>query len=180
MGRLFMFRTISLLSTLPFERPRNTSAPQMASSSVCMSLRSVAKRRFCSVRFGRSEVITPWLSSITMFSLSAPKAMYILVHEMAAAPAPLTTIFTSSIFFPATSSALSSPAADMIAVPCWSSCITGMSSSSFRRRSISKHSGALMSSRLMPPNVGAIAFTASMNLSGSFSFTSMSKASTPP
>ena len=50
----------------------------------------------------------------------------------------------------------------------------------FRLSSITKHSGALMSSRLMPPNVGAIAFTASMNLSGSFSFTSMSKASTPP
>ena len=38
----------------------------------------------------------------------------------------------------------SNPALEMMAVPCWSSCITGMSNSSFRRRSISKHSGALM------------------------------------
>ena len=58
-------------------------------------------------------------------------------------------------------------------------CITGISSSSFSRRSISKHSGALMSSRLIPPNVGAIALTASINLSGSFSFTSISNTSMP-
>lgn len=63
--------------------------------------------------------------------------------------------------------ALSIAAVEMTAVPCWSSCITGMSSSSLSRRSISKHSGALMSSRLMPPNVGAIAFTVRMNASGS-------------
>ena len=115
-----------------------------------------------------------------MFSCVAPKASYSFVHEMAAAPAPFTTIFTSSIFFPATSRAFSKPAAEIIAVPCWSSCITGISSSSFKRRSISKHSGALMSSRLMPPKVGAIALTASINFSGSFSFTSMSKTSMPP
>ena len=57
--------------------------------------------------------------------------------------------------------------------------MTGISSSSFRRRSISKHSGALMSSRLIPPKVGAIAFTAAINFSGSFSSTSMSKTSMP-
>ena len=47
------------------------------------------------------------------------------------------------------------PAAAMIAVPCWSSWNTGMSISSRRRCSMMKHSGALMSSRLMPPKVGA-------------------------
>ena len=46
-----------------------------------------------------------------------------------------------------------------IAVPCWSSWKTGMSSSARSRRSISKQRGAEMSSRLMPPNVGATAFT---------------------
>ncbi len=65
----------------------------------------------------------------------------------------------------------------MIAVPCWSSCITGMSSSLTSLRSISKHSGALMSSRLIPPKVGAIAFTASTNSSTSVLSTSMSKTS---
>ena len=52
------------------------------------------------------------------------------------------------------SSALIRPAAAMIAVPCWSSWNTGMVISSRRRCSMMKHSGALMSSRLMPPKVG--------------------------
>ena len=43
----------------------------------------------------------------------------------------------------------------MIAVPCWSSWKTGMSSSSRSRSSTSKQAGAPMSSRLMPPKVGA-------------------------
>ncbi len=84
------------------------------------------------------------------------------------------------MFLPATSSAFFKPAAEMIAVPCWSSCITGMSSVFFRRSSIAKHSGALISSRLIPPKVGAIFSTASQNLSGSCSSTSMSKTSIPP
>jgi hypothetical protein len=53
-----------------------------------------------------------------------------------------------------------SPAAAMIAVPCWSSWKTGMSSSSRRRCSMMKHSGALMSSRLIPPKVGPSSFDA--------------------
>ena len=174
-----MERTMSCVSTLPLDRPRKTSAPLMASASVCTSRRSVAKKRFCSVRFSRSLVMTPLLSSIRMFSRRAPSDTYSLVHEMADAPAPFTTMRTSSIRLPATSRAFSSPALEMMAVPCWSSCITGMSSSSFSLRSISKHSGALMSSRLMPPKVGAMAFTAWMNFSGSFSFTSMSNTSIP-
>ena len=151
----------------------------MASSSVCTSRRSVAKNFLLSVRLGRSLVITPLLSSIRIFSLRAPSAIYSFVHDVADAPAPLTTILTSSIFFPATSRAFRSPALEMMAVPCWSSCITGMSSSALSLFSISKHSGALMSSRLIPPKVGAMALTASMNFSGSFSFTSMSNTSIP-
>ena len=46
-----------------------------------------------------------------------------------------------------------------IAVPCWSSWNTGMSSRSRRRRSTSKQRGALMSSRLMPPKPGAMSCT---------------------
>jgi malate dehydrogenase (oxaloacetate-decarboxylating)(NADP+) len=46
-------------------------------------------------------------------------------------------------------------AAAMIAVPCWSSWKTGMFISSRNCCSMMKHSGALMSSRLMPPNEGA-------------------------
>ncbi len=51
-------------------------------------------------------------------------------------------------------------------MPCWSSWKTGMSSSSLRRSSISKQRGAEMSSRLMPPNPGAISLTAADDLVG--------------
>ena len=54
----------------------------------------------------------------------------------------------------------------------------GIFNSSFKRVSISKHSGAFMSSRLIPPNVGAIAFTVSTNLSISVTSISMSNTST--
>ena len=70
-----------------------------------------------------------------------------------------------------------SAAAEIIAVPCWSSCITGISSSSFKRLSISKASGALISSKFIPPKVGAIALTVSTNLSISVASTSMSNTS---
>ena len=68
-----------------------------------------------------------------------------------AAPTPDTTMRTSSSRFPTTRSALVSAASTTIAVPCWSSWKTGMSSRSRSRASISKHRGAAMSSRLMPP-----------------------------
>ncbi|MNQ89967.1 hypothetical protein D3C85_1052920 [compost metagenome] len=94
-----------------------------------------------------------------MFSFLAPKETYNLVQEIAAAPAPLTTILILSIFFLMISQAFNKAAAEIIAVPCWSSCITGMFISSFKRRSISKHSGALISSRFTPPKVGSRALT---------------------
>ena len=76
-----------------------------------------------------------------------------------AAPAPDITIRTSAMSLPTTRSALESAASTTIAVPCWSSWKTGMSSSSRSRRSISKQRGAEMSSRLMPAKPGAIALT---------------------
>ncbi len=68
-----------------------------------------------------------------------------------ALPAPFTTTRQFSFCFPTTLRALMMPARTTIAVPCWSSWNTGMSRISFRRSSISKQRGALMSSRLMPP-----------------------------
>ena len=179
-GFSFIERIISCESILPFDSPTNTSAPLIASSNVWTSRRSVANNAFCGVRFSRSEVMTPLESSITIFSFLTPNATYIFVHEIAAAPAPFTTSLTLLIFLPATSKAFFKPAAEMIAVPCWSSCITGISSVRFNRSSIAKHSGALMSSRLIPPKVGAIFSTASQNLSGSCSLTSISNTSIPP
>jgi hypothetical protein len=67
----------------------------------------------------------------------------------------------------------------MIAVPCWSSWNTGIDMRARSRLSISKHSGALMSSRLMPPKVGSSAATISTSLSGSRSSSSISKTSMP-
>ena len=56
-----------------------------------------------------------------------------------------------------TRAALRSAASTTIAVPCWSSWKTGMSSAARSRSSISKQRGAEMSSRLMPPKLGASA-----------------------
>ncbi len=53
------------------------------------------------------------------------------------------------------------------AVPWTSSCITGLPSRAISAASISKHSGAEMSSRWMPPKPLAIRITVSTNSSGS-------------
>ena len=103
--------------------------------------------------------IKPFESNIQIFSTLAPSAQYNFAHDIAAAPAPDITILTSPIFFSASSSAFNKAADEIIAVPCWSSCIIGISNSSFNLRSISNASGALISSKLIPPKVGAIAFT---------------------
>ena len=55
-----------------------------------------------------------------------------------------------------------------------------MSRSRLRRSSISKQRGALMSSRLMPPKVGATAVTVATISSGSLVLRQSGKASTPP
>ena len=93
---------------------------------------------------GRSDAMTsptPWRSSSLMIAVPA-------------APAPQTTTRTSAERLPTTRSALVSAASTQIAVPCWSSWKTGMSSISRSRSSISKQRGAAMSSRLMPPYAG--------------------------
>ena len=92
----------------------------MASASVWRS-RSVAKRPLYWSRLPRSARMTPLLSVITMFSRRTPSEMYSSAVAMAAAPAPLKTTFSSSIFLPLMSSALSSAAPLITAVPCWSS-----------------------------------------------------------
>ena len=112
-----------------------------------------------------------------MFSGFTPNKIYKLAQASAAEPAPETTIFTLSIFFLANSSAFNNAAEDIIAVPCWSSCITGMFNSSTKRLSISKDSGALISSKFIPPKVGAMFFTVATNASMSLVSTSISKTS---
>ena len=98
---------------------------------------------------------------------------------MPAAPAPEVTTLTSVIFLLTSDRALSTAAAVMMAVPCWSSWNTGIFIRSRSRRSIWKHSGALMSSRLMPPKLGSRLAMISTSLSGSRSLISISNTSTP-
>ena len=114
-----------------------------------------------------------------MFSGFRPSATSMSRQAMPAAPAPAVASLTSSIFLPTTSSALSIAAPTMIAVPCWSSWNTGIFIRSRSLRSTMKHSGALMSSRLMPPKVGSSAAMMSTSLSGSCSSSSMSNTSMP-
>jgi len=53
-----------------------------------------------------------------MFSFFRPSETSMLTQEMPAAPMPVVASFTSSIFLPVTSMALSTAAPTMIAVPC--------------------------------------------------------------
>ena len=100
--------------------------------------------------------------------------------EMPALPAPLITSLMSPMFLPTTLSALMSAAAQTIAVPCWSSWKTGISQISLSLRSISKQRGALMSSRLMPPNEPLMLATVSTNSSTLSAWTQSGNASTSP
>ena len=67
---------------------------------------------------GLSFVKSPLLLYIKMFSTFTPNKTYRSVQAIAADPAPETTIFTSSAFFPAISRALIKAAEEIIAVPC--------------------------------------------------------------
>ena len=119
------------------------------------------------------------MSVTAMLSCRAPSVTSRSRQASAAAPAPEATIFASAIALPARTSALVTAAATMIAVPCWSSWKTGIFMRSRSARSTSKHSGALMSSRLMPPKVGSSAATTSISFCGSLASTSMSNTSMP-
>ena len=173
-----MVRIISAVSTPGFDTPRKTSASTSA-SAMDARWRVVANSRFSAVRSFRSAETIPWLSLRTIFSRLSPSSKNMCTAAMAAAPAPLTTTRSDLRSLPVQYAALIMAAEMIMAVPCWSSCMTGMSSASTRRRSISKHSGALISSRLMPPNVGAMRRTHSTNWSGVEASTSISNASMP-
>ena len=137
-----------------------TSAPRSAPArgpSYCSALVCSATQRRLSSSPGRPTWTAPW-SSHTITS-AAPEASRSRSTAVPAAPAPAIVIRTEPSFLPTTRSALVRAARTTIAVPCWSSWKTGMSSSSRSRRSTSKHRGALMSSRLMPPKAGAMIWT---------------------
>ena len=176
-GSFAIFSTISGLSAPAAERPRNTSAPTKASARSRVSV-STACADFHWSRSVRPLWMTPLRSHMMTWSWGTPIALINSVQAMAAAPAPFTTTRICFMSRPVSSTALISPAAVMIAVPCWSSWKTGMFIRSRSACSIMKQSGAAMSSRLIPPNVGSSNSTASMKRCGSSVFTSMSIEST--
>ena len=75
--------------------------------------------------------------------------------ESPAAPAPAITIFKSFHSFFTIFKEFINPAVETIAVPCWSSWKTGISNSALSLSSISKQRGEEISSKLIPPKVGA-------------------------
>ena len=97
-----------------------------------------------------------------------------------AEPAPFTMTLQSSFSLFTTFNALMIPERTTMAVPCWSSWKTGMSSNSFKRVSISKQRGAEISSKLMPPKAGAILTTVLIISSVSCVSKQIGKALTPP
>src|SRR6218665_3229205 len=113
------------------------------------------------------------------FCAFTPRPTITPTPAMAAAPPPDTATLTEPISLPTSSRPLSKAALEMMAVPCLSSWNTGMFMRRESSRSMLKHSGALMSSRLMPPSVGSSAAMISISLSGSRSASSMSNTSTP-
>ena len=103
---------------LATERPKKTSAPTKASSSV-LTFVLIACADFHWLIFSfLSECITPLVSHKIALSFGKPIAFKSSRQAIPAAPAPLTTTFISFIFFPVKSNALMIPAVEIIAVPC--------------------------------------------------------------
>ena len=145
------------------ETPTNISAPRSASAKEpVLFSRLVTSIIDCCIQLRPSEALEriPDLSHIV--TCLKPYVRRSFVIAIPAEPAPLTTTWQSSLVLPVTLSPLIIPANTTIAVPCWSSWNTGMSRSSLSLVSISKHLGADISSRLIPPNAGAILTTVLM------------------
>ncbi len=178
-GSRFMERTMSGVTRPAADTPTNTSASSMASASVRFFVSRLKAALYAFMPSVRPLYTTPLLSVNRMRSRFTPSRMNMLATAMPDAPEPLNVTAASAGDFPAVSSAFRSAAPAMIAVPCWSSWKTGMFISAFSRSSMTKHSGALMSSRLMPPKVGSSSFTVWMTSSGSRVSISRSKTSMP-
>src|SRR5215213_6007109 len=136
-------------------------------------------------RYGLREVAGPPLRvgvlgepPLGLVVFLAPAAIMILAQATPEAPTPLTTMRRSSTPLLTILRELIRAASTTTAVPCWSSWKTGMSSSSFSRSSTSKHRGAEMSSRFIPPNAGARFLTVSTIASVSLVSRQMGNAST--
>ena len=124
--------------------------------------------------------ITPLLSTRVMCSLVAPSATSRRMEVMPAAPAPRQTMRASESFLaPEVPARLTTRRRQSPRCHAGRRGIPGCRDAPPSASSITKHSGAAMSSRLMPPKVGAIAATVSMNASIVGALTSMSNTSMP-
>ncbi len=147
------------------EKATHTSAPTSASatpprrSSPLLSRQTChlcRKRSRCSWRSRRCRFKMPWLSQAITLAGSTPAAHSNRYVAMLAAPIPTSVMRTSVSDLSTNASAFVSPASATTAVPCWSSCQTGMCARSRRRSRTSKHFGWAISSRLIPPKDGSM------------------------
>jgi hypothetical protein len=113
-----MLLIISLLTTLPLLNPIKTSASFNPSANVPYQSFQLQTLAFCSSKSVLPLCINPLLSNTFTFSFFTPNAIYSLIQEIAAAPAPLTTTLTFVYFFFCNSNAFNNAAALIIAVPC--------------------------------------------------------------
>ncbi len=99
---------------------------------------------------------------------------------MFAAPDPNRTITLSASLLSVSFSAFIRAASEAPAVPCWSSCHTGIFMLDLRSSSIWKHLGDSISSRFIPPNAGSSAITVCFILAASCVPSGIGTALTPP
>ena len=121
------------------EQPSSTSAPVITSASVRVGALHVATLGVVEPVFALVVDHALLLSQTKMFCCFAPSRTNRSRQAIAAAPALLTAIFTAPSCLPVSSMPLMIAAAEMIAVPCWSSWNTGIFSRSFSRLSMVKH-----------------------------------------
>ena len=129
------------------------AAMAMGAKPLIAELRALLERKEC---FAYLQLLEDRKGTLSRL---APSDTTRLRQASAAAPAPEATIFTSLMFLAVRCSAFLIAAPTMMAVPCWSSWNTGIFMRALSLSSMSKHSGALKSSRLIPPNVGSSADT---------------------
>src|SRR4051794_16598000 len=139
---------LPVVATMMFARVMTASK-----SSISMPLASAC---VCATRSGSHAT-----------TRAAPAALHRHAMPKPAAPRPIWPIVCSDSGRPSWAHAFMTAASAATAVPWTSSCMTGTSSASTRRDSISKHSGTRMSSRWIAPKLGATSRTARTNASGS-------------
>ena len=153
MGFSAMERTISGVTSLAPETPMKTSAPRMAPASGPPDAARVRELR--ELGLVPREALAPGVNGAAAvaddYVARAEGEEHLRYRGARPRRGPFMTMRASASSLPASLSAFVRAAETTMAVPCWSSWKTGMSSASWSRRSISKQRGALMSSRLIPP-----------------------------